>query len=112
MQDLRYAARLLRRSPAFALAAATVLALGIGANTAIFSVVDAALLRPLPFHEPAKLVMLWEAPPSYAYNRVSPLNFLDWHDQNAVFSHLAAISGGARTLQTASGAERIPGQSV
>src|SRR4051794_18066308 len=112
MQDLRYALRVLRRSPGFTLAAALVLALGIGANTAIFSVVDAALLRPLPFQKPGQLVMLWEAPPTYAYNRVSPLNFLDWHDQNSVFSGLAAVSGGSRTMRTRSGAERIPGQSV
>jgi putative ABC transport system permease protein len=78
MHDLRYAARVLRRSPVFTLSAAAVLALGIGANSAIFSVVDAALLRPLPFNRPGDLVMLWEAPPSYRYNRVSPLNFLDW----------------------------------
>lgn len=112
MHDLRYALRLLRRSPAFTLTAILVLALGIGANTAIFSVVDAALLRPLPFAHPEALTMLWEASPRYAHNRVSPLNFLDWHDQNSVFSGLAAISGGARTMPTRSGAERTPGQSV
>lgn len=112
MQDLRYALRLLRRSPGFTIAAVVVLALGIGANTAIFSVVDAAILRPLPFSDPKALVMLWEAPPGYRYNRVSPLNFLDWHDQNAVFAGLAAVSGGARTMPTRKGAERIPGQSV
>src|SRR3954451_6106013 len=112
MQDLRYALRVLRMSPGFTLAATLVLALGIGANTAIFSVVDAALLRPLPFRQPGDLVMLYEAPPGYAFNRVSPLNFLDWHDQNSVFTGLAAISGGSRTMQTRNGAERIPGQSV
>jgi putative ABC transport system permease protein len=112
MQDLRYAIRVLRRSPGFTIAAALVLALGIGANSAIFSVVDAALLRPLSLHQPGELVMLWEAPPSNPHNRVSPLNFQDWHDQNSVFSGLAAISGGSRTMQTRAGAERIPGQSV
>src|SRR5215475_15281392 len=98
MHDLRFALRVLRRSPAFTLSAALVLALGIGANTAIFSVVDAALLRPLPFQDPSRLVMLWEAPPGYGYNRVSPLNFLDWHDQNSVFSSIAAVSGGSRSI--------------
>ena len=112
MQDLRYALRVLRKSPDFTVAATLVLALGIGANTAIFSVVDAALLRPLPFRQPGDLVMLYEAPPGYAFNRVSPLNFLDWHDQNTLFTGLAAISGGSRTIQTRNGAERIPGQSV
>jgi putative ABC transport system permease protein len=112
MQDLRYALRLLRRSPGFTIAAVTVLALGIGANTAIFSVVDATLLRPLPFPKPGALVMLWEAPPGYVHNRVSPLNFQDWHDSNSVFAGLAAVSGGSRTMPTRTGAERIPGQSV
>ena len=88
-QDLRYAVRLLAHSPGFTAVAAIVLALGIGANAAIFSVVDAALLRPLPFHKPRELMMLWERPPGYARharNRVSPLNYQDWHDQNTVFS--------------------------
>ena len=112
MHDLRYALRLLRRSPAFTITAVLVLALGIGANTAIFSVVDAALLRPLPFAHPESLVMLWEEAPNYPHNRVSPLNFLDWHDQNSVFDGIAAVAGGSRTLPTRDGAERIPGQAV
>jgi putative ABC transport system permease protein len=112
MQDLRYAARVLFRSPGFTALAVTVLALGIGANSAIFSVVDAALFRPLPYQQPDQLVMLWEHAPSYAHNRTSPLNFLDWHDQNTVFTAMAAVSGGSRTLQTANGAERITGQAV
>jgi putative ABC transport system permease protein len=112
MQDLRYAARVLCRAPGFTALAAVVLALGVGANSAIFSVVDAALLRPLPFHQPDQLVMLWEHAPGHAHNRTSPLNFLDWHDQNTVFAAMAAVSGGSRTLQTATGAERITGQAV
>ena len=112
MQDLRYAARVLLRAPGFTALAAAVLALGIGANSAIFSVVDAALLRPLPYHQPDRLVMLWEHAPGYIHNRTSPLNFLDWHDRNTVFAAMAAVSGGSRTLQTSGGAERIPGQSV
>ncbi len=110
--DLRYALRLLRRSPGFTAAAALVLALGIGANSAVFSVVDAALLRPLPFRQPEQLTALWEHPPGYDRNRVSPLNFLDWHDQNDVFTSLAAYAGGNRTLKTGSGVEQIPGQAV
>ena len=94
MQDLRYAVRVLSRAPGFTALAAVVLALGIGANSAIFSVVDAALLRPLPFHQPDRLVMLWEHSPRNAHNRTSPLNFLDWHDRNTVFSAMAAVSGG------------------
>jgi putative ABC transport system permease protein len=112
MQDLRYAARVLFRAPGFTALAAAVLALGIGANSAIFSVVDAALLRPLPYHQPDRLVTLWEHAPGYPHNRTSPLNFLDWHDRNTVFAAMAAVSGGSRTLRIAGDAERIPGQSV
>jgi putative ABC transport system permease protein len=112
MQDLLYAARVLRRAPGFTALAAMVLALGVGANSAIFSVVDAALLRPLPFHQPDQLVMLWEQAPGHAHNRTSPLNFLEWHNQNTVFAAMAAVSGGSRTLQTANGAEHITGQAV
>lgn len=111
-QDVRHGIRLLRQAPGFTILAAGVLALGIGAMSAIFSVVDAVLIRPLPFNEPSKLVMLWENAPGNPRNRVSPLNFLDWHDQNRVFSALAAVSGGSLTLQTKSGPEQLPGQSV
>ncbi len=112
MQDLRYALRVLSRAPGFTVAAVIVLALGIGANSAIFSVVDAVLLRPLPYHQPGEIVVLWELSPSRINNRVSPLNFADWHDQNAVFTATAAISGGPRTVAGPGGAERLPGQAV
>jgi putative ABC transport system permease protein len=111
-QDIHHGIRLLRRTPGFTVLAAGVLALGIGAMSAMFSVVDAVLLRPLPFHEPSKLVMLWEKAPGNDRNRVSPLNFLDWHDQNRVFSSMAAVAGGDRTLQTKNGPEYLTGQSV
>ena len=111
--DLRFAARLLRRSPGFTLTAAVVLAIGIGANSAIFTLVDAVLLRPLPFQQPDRLVMLWEHPPGYDHNTVAPLNFLDWSEQNHAFSSMAGISGAARTLAGKDGtAERISGQAV
>jgi putative ABC transport system permease protein len=115
MRDLRYAARLLARNPGFTCAAVLVLALGIGASSAIFSVVDAALLRPLPFPHPDELAVLWEKPPGNPVKRTyraTPLDFQDWRDQNTVFSGLAAVSGGSRTLMTRSGAELIPGQQV
>ena len=111
-QDLRYGARLLARHPGFALLAAGVLALGIGALSAMFSVVDTTLLRPLPFANSDQLVMLWEKPHEYAHNRVSPLTYQDWHDQNSVFSSMAAVSGSFGTLQTKDGPEQLTGQSV
>src|SRR3954468_24689737 len=112
-RDLRYAARSLRRAPGFTAITVIVLAAGIGANSAMFSLVDAALVRPLPFTQSDRLVMLWERSTRFPHNRVSPLNFLDWSDQQQAFSSIAAIAGGGRTLTgQGSEAERIPGQAV
>jgi putative ABC transport system permease protein len=111
--DVVHAARQLRRTPGFTTVAAAVLALGIGANVAIFSLLDAALVRPLPFTDPSSLVMLWERAPRFAHNRVSPLNFFDWSEQQQAFASMAAVAGGSRTLTGLSGtAERVPGQAV
>jgi putative ABC transport system permease protein len=111
--DVVHATRQLRRSPGFTAVAAAVLALGIGANVAIFSLLDAALLRPLPFSEPESLVMLWERAPRFVHNRVAPLNFLDWSEQQQAFASIAAVVGGSRTLTGLGGAaERLPGQAV
>src|SRR5256885_2426616 len=110
-RDLRYAVRSLRRAPGFTFVAVAVLTIGIGANSAMFSLVDAALVRPLPFAQPERLVMLWERSPRFPHNRVSPLNFLDWSEQQQAFASVAAIAGGGRTLTGEGGeAERIPGQ--
>jgi putative ABC transport system permease protein len=112
-KDLRYAARLLRKSPGFTLTAIVVIAIGIGANGAIFSLVDAVLLRPLPYAKPEQLVRLWEHAPGNDRNAVSPLNFLDWSEQNKAFSSMAAVSGASKTLtRDGAAAERIPGQAV
>jgi len=93
-QDLRYGARLLRRSPAFSVVAVLTLALGIGANTAIFSVVNAVLLRPLPFPEPGRLVRIWESnPKGFDRNVVDPFNFLTWRERTRSFEQMAAIDG-------------------
>ena len=92
LQDLRYAVRTLRRTPGFTVAAVACLALGIGANTAIFSVINGVLLRPLPFRDPAALVMVWERDPREGQDRnvVSPANYLDWRAQSSVFTDIAA----------------------
>ncbi len=111
-QDLRFAIRTLRRTPGFAAVVIAVLAIGIGANSAVFSLVDGVLLRPLPFANPGELTMLWEQPPGFAHSNVSPLNFADWSDQNKVFRSLAAVSGDSANLRTAAGPERIAAQSV
>jgi putative ABC transport system permease protein len=93
VQDLRYALRMLRNSPGFAAVAILTLALGIGANTAIFSVLDSVLLRPLPYQDPAGLVLLWESNSQNTnpHNTVSPPDFLDWQSRNTIFREMAAL---------------------
>jgi len=94
LEDVRFGLRMLRKSPGFTAVAALTLALGIGANTYIFSVVDALVFRPMEFADPGRLVALWERPPSAGVDRneLAPANFLDWKAQNHVFDHIAAQS--------------------
>jgi predicted permease len=94
MEDVRFGLRMLRKSPGFTAVAALTLALGIGANTYIFSIVDALVLRPLEFADPSRTVALWERLPALGIDRneVSPANFLDWKAQNHVFDHIAVQS--------------------
>jgi predicted permease len=98
--DVRFALRTLARRPALAGAAVITLALGIGANTAIFSAVDAAILKPLPFPNPDRLVMLGENNPekNWHMETVAGANFLDWREQVAAFQDIAAYSGGPSHL--------------
>src|SRR5262245_7618051 len=97
-QDLRYGARTLVRVPGFTTVAVLTLALGIGANSAIFSFVDAVLLKPLPYRDADRILQVWEQPPGGGNNVVSAMNFLDWRNQSTVFDSIAASTGGSVTL--------------
>ena len=114
VQDLRYAARMLRRNPGFAAVVVLTLALGIGANTAIFSVIDGILLRPLPYGDADRLVLVWEnnLRRSHPHNVVSPPNFLDWQAQNQVFSAMSYVSDLRRNLTGNGDPEQIVAQYV
>jgi len=96
--DLRYGFRQLRRSPGFTVVAILTLALGIGANTAIFSFIDAVLLKPLPWNHPEQVMRVLERGPRGYPNGISTMNFLDWKNQNTVFSALAAETAGSMAL--------------
>jgi putative ABC transport system permease protein len=106
-QDLRFALRSLFKKPTFTIVAVLSLALGIGANTAIFSVIDAVLLRPLPYAGPGQLVDLYESSQNVDYGSVSPANFRDWREQNHTFSRLAGYFSGTVNLQGVSDPERL-----
>ena len=110
-QDLRYAGRALRRNPGFTLVAVLTLALGIGANTAIFSVVNGVILRPLPFAEPDRLVRLFTAFRGSGEDRyaVSQPEFMDYKGLSHVFENAAAFSGVNLTLTGAGEPERLRG---
>src|SRR5580698_2086257 len=92
LADLRYGFRLLRQSPGFTTIAILALGLGIGANTAIFSTLDAVLLRPLPYEDPDRVMMVFEDATSigFAHNTPAPANYFDWLAQNHVFTDMAA----------------------
>ena len=92
--DLKFAIRSLARRPGFALVAVLTLAVGIGANTAVYSIAEAVLLRPLPFRDPERLVMVWErnVARDRTRNVVNPGNYLAWRDRNAVFEDIAAFA--------------------
>jgi putative ABC transport system permease protein len=108
LQDLRYAVRQLLKSPGFTAVAVLTLALGIGANTAIFSVVNGVLLRPLPYPDADSLVRVHEIVPQYGRFAVAPPNFYDWREQNTVFERMAMVQTGSVTLAQGELPERLP----
>ena len=117
LEDVQYGWRVLRKSPGFTAVAVLTLALGIGANTAIFSVVNAVLLRLLPFRDPARLMMVWHTPPQKSFPGVarfvvSPANYLDWRDQNHVFKQMSAIGFRSFSLTEMGTPVRVQARSV
>ena len=117
IQDFQYAVRQVRKSPGFAAIAVITLALGIGANTSIFSVVNAVLLRSLPFSDAGRLVRVWHTPPQSSFPgisvfSISPANFLDWQSQNHVFSSMAIYGFGGFTLTGGDKAEQVTASRV
>jgi predicted permease len=120
VSDLRHGLRVLLRSPGFSATAVLLLALGIGANTAIFSVVNAVLLRPLPYKDSSRIMQIWHVPPAKSFPgmtlfSVSPANFLDWRSQNRSFEEMAAYGrasfnvGGKERPEAIQGATVSPG---
>jgi putative ABC transport system permease protein len=93
VKDFRYGLLLLMRDPGFAAVAIGVMAIGIGANTAMFSLMDAVLLKPLPYSEPDRIVRVWEAPTSTTRNGITTLNFVDWKRLSTSFEALSAVRG-------------------
>ncbi len=112
IQDLRYGLRMLARSPGFTAVAVLTLALGIGANTAIFSVVNTVFLGPLPYPDADQLVVINESSKPMPEGPISYANFLDWQAQNQVFEHMAAFQGGGLTLVGVKVPESMPSLNV
>ncbi len=111
-QDIQFALRILLKNPIVTLVAMLTLALGIGANTAIFSVLNAVVLRPLPYAEPDRLVMVWETGAENDKRSVAPGNYTDWRDQNTAFSQMAATFYGNFNLTGDGEPERTNGSTV
>ena len=112
LTDIRYGIRQLVKAPGFTIVAVLTLAFGIGASSAIFSVVNGVMLKPLSYPEPERLVRVIEILPQYGRFAVAPANFLDWRSRNTVFEHISAFSSGNATFVGSDGPERLIGASV
>jgi predicted permease len=112
LDDIRYGLRMLRKSPGFTAVAILTLAIAIGANTAVFSVVNGVLLNSLPFHDPDKLVMLFESKPNFTEGSISYPNFLDWQRDNRSFSSMTAYRPTTFSLTATGEAEQVRGKMV
>ena len=111
LQDAKYGWRMLWRNPGFTVIAVVIIALGIGANTAIFSVIDAVLLRPFPFADPDHLLVIWEDASFMGFprNAPAPANFIDWKKQNRVFLDMAALADRGLNLTGDGDPEKMDG---
>src|SRR5262249_54482140 len=111
-QDIRYGLRMLLARPSFTIIAVLALALGIGVNSAIFSVVNGVLLRPMAYKEPDRLVRIWEKWGGFDQGSVSYPNFKDWRERNSVFEKMAAYRSAGFNLTGGDQPERVFGRSV
>src|SRR5271154_4807494 len=111
-QDLRYAIRMFRKSPGFAAVAVLTLALGIGANTALFTVVNGVLLSPLPYPRSAELVAVYAKTPGFDLAPIVYLNFLDWQRDNRTFASMAVYRSWDYNVTGATEAERVSGYMI
>ena len=116
LQDFKYGIRMFARKPGFTMIAVIALALGIGANTAIFSIINAVLLRPLPYSDPSKLVMIWQTIPAnrMGIDRLPPsvAQFIDWRERSKSFQTMTAITSVSMSLTGFGEPERVNGARV
>src|SRR5262245_4317725 len=112
LQDLRYGFRMLTKAPAFSLIAILTLALGIGANTTIFSVVNGVLLNPLPFHDSHQLVSMFEEIPNFKNGSISYPDFVDWRRMNRTFDNMAAYRSVGFDLSGTGEPEHLHGEMI
>src|SRR5271168_5350187 len=112
IQDLRFAFRQFKKNPGFTLTAILMLTIGIGASVAIFAFVDAALIKPLPYTNPARLADVTESLALFPRGNLSYVDYLDWKRMNTVFSSLEAYTGAGYALNTPTGTEPVRAERV